>query len=140
MAKRAVKCINAMTPRPRFVVVCGDLVHAYPWQKPAYGRQVTARARDGALTVHAHQPALVFQVQDFKRVMARIDPSIPLVCLCGNHGLYLSPSSALGPRVTVRYPLHNKTWATHLREPQYSATRNTLAMTTSAFGLEEYVG
>lgn len=61
-----------MRPRPRFVVVCGDLVHAYPWEKPAYDRQV----------------------RDFKRVMRKIDPSIPLVCLCGNHDVGNTPTRA----------------------------------------------
>jgi predicted MPP superfamily phosphohydrolase len=50
--------------QPRFVVVCGDLVDASP-DKPQW------------------QEA---QVKTFKDVMATVDESIPLVCLCGNHG------------------------------------------------------
>lgn len=28
--ERAVECINNLHPRPKFVVVCGDLLNAYP--------------------------------------------------------------------------------------------------------------
>lgn len=29
-AKKCVKAINAMTPKPKFLIVCGDLIHAFP--------------------------------------------------------------------------------------------------------------
>jgi hypothetical protein len=72
LAEKAVQHINAMQPRPRFVIVCGDLIHAFPWETQFYANQVS----------------------DFKRIFAGIDESIPLVCLCGNHDVGNSPSPA----------------------------------------------
>ena len=46
------------------MVVCGDLVDASP-DKPQWQES---------------------QVKSFKDVMSTVDESIPLVCLCGNHG------------------------------------------------------
>ncbi|MBI3910236.1 MAG: metallophosphoesterase [Armatimonadetes bacterium] len=57
---RAVAHINRL--RPRFVVVCGDLVN-----QPVGG------------------PYYEAQVAEFQRIARQIDPSIPLVCLPGNH-------------------------------------------------------
>ena len=36
----AVERINALSPRPKFAVVCGDLVHAFPHQTEEQERQV----------------------------------------------------------------------------------------------------
>ena len=51
-----------MKPLPAFVVVCGDLVQAYPTQ-----------------------PEQAPQVEDFKRIFQKIHNDVKLVCVCGNH-------------------------------------------------------
>ena len=61
-AEAAVAHINRL--RPRFVVVLGDLTHAYPGAK-------------------GHEE----QVADFRRVFGRVDRDIPLLLLPGNHDL-----------------------------------------------------
>merc|ERR1711967_201052 len=61
MLELAVGHINRL--RPRFVVVCDDLVNAFP---------------------DSPEPSEA-QAADFKRLMGQIHESIPLVCLCGNH-------------------------------------------------------
>ncbi|CAL4191795.1 unnamed protein product, partial [Meganyctiphanes norvegica] len=53
--------VNSLKPRPKFLVVCGDLADAYP------DRQSEIRKR---------------QIVDFKRVFSGLE--VPLVCLCGN--------------------------------------------------------
>jgi len=63
MMRRAVAHVNRL--KPRFVVVCGDLVNAMPETKPA------------------EQAA---QVKEFKDIARLIDDDIALVCVCGNHG------------------------------------------------------
>jgi serine/threonine-protein phosphatase CPPED1 len=60
--RKAVRHIN--TIRPRFVVVCGDLINAYPTKVELQ----------------------VSQTADFKMVASEIRDDIPLVCVCGNHG------------------------------------------------------
>ena len=71
MLKKAVDQINAL--KPKFVVVCGDLVNAYP---------------DTQL---AEQE---LQFADFKRITSQLDPAIPLVCVCGNHDVGDRPTNA----------------------------------------------
>ena len=76
MAERAVAAVNALAPRPRFVVVCGDLTDAMPCGPRA------APARCEA------------QRADFARVFARVDPAIATVCVCGNHDVGNRPTAA----------------------------------------------
>lgn len=59
---KAVDHINRL--HPKFVVLCGDLTHAYP-REPMHDQQVI----------------------DFKKAVSKIDKDIPLVCLCGNHDI-----------------------------------------------------
>lgn len=66
-AKRAVSAINALKPTPRFVVVCGDLVNAYPNGPKA--------------NIKAHEA----QKKDFREIMRGLKKEIELVCVCGNH-------------------------------------------------------
>eukprot|EP00299_Pterocystis_sp_00344_P006957 c2015_g1_i1.p1 GENE.c2015_g1_i1~~c2015_g1_i1.p1 ORF type:complete len:304 (+),score=51.05 c2015_g1_i1:77-988(+) len=68
MLCKAVRCINKMQPKPVFVVVCGDLVDIFPNTEE--------------------------QVRDFKTIMAQLDPSVALVCVCGNHDIGDRPTSA----------------------------------------------
>lgn len=66
--KQAVVCINRL--RPRFVVVLGDFTHATP--------------QDDALYVG--------QVGVFRKTMARISDSIPVLFLAGNHDIGNEPT------------------------------------------------
>ena len=66
-SRRAVASINAMSPPPRFVVVCGDLVNQYP------------KTQDGPVGQRR-------QVADFKEIFSHVREDIRLLCLCGNHG------------------------------------------------------
>ena len=62
------KC-NRVIPKPKFLVVCGDLIDAMPSTdlRPA-------------------------QLNDWKRVYSKLDKSIPLVCVCGNHDIGNEPT------------------------------------------------
>jgi len=72
MLEIAVQRINLL--RPKFVIVCGDLINEYP--ETAEFRRV-GKTADAAIAER--------QVADFKRIMSCVDAAIPLVCLCGNH-------------------------------------------------------
>jgi len=61
--------------KPAFAIVCGDMTNAYPENSstPLYLQ-------------HAEKDA-------FKRVFSRVDESIPLLCVCGNHDIGDRPNS-----------------------------------------------
>ena len=69
LTRKAISAANKLSPKPRFFVVCGDLVNAYPWEK-------------------FNDP----QVEDFKKIFKELDPRIPLICVCGNHDIGDSPT------------------------------------------------
>ncbi|XP_070708518.1 serine/threonine-protein phosphatase CPPED1 [Pempheris klunzingeri] len=69
LTKQAVEAVNQLRPRPRFMVLCGDLVHAMP----------DAPFREG-------------QERDLKAALRGTDPSIPLVFVSGNHDLGNTPT------------------------------------------------
>ncbi len=70
-ANRSVEIINAMQPRPEFVVVCGDMVQAWPQEEELQAKQN----------------------QDFKMIFAKVHPDIHLMCTCGNHDVGNRPTS-----------------------------------------------
>uniref|UniRef100_A0A1A8E7V5 Serine/threonine-protein phosphatase CPPED1 n=1 Tax=Nothobranchius kadleci TaxID=1051664 RepID=A0A1A8E7V5_NOTKA len=69
LTKHAVEAVNQLSPRPRFMVLCGDLVHAMPGTP----------FREG-------------QERDLKAALKGTDPSIPLVFVSGNHDLGNTPT------------------------------------------------
>lgn len=69
LTKQAIKNANEMSPKPKFFIVCGDLVDDGPGQE--------------------HQAA---QQRDFKAVFEKLENEIPLVCVCGNHDVGNSPT------------------------------------------------
>jgi 3',5'-cyclic AMP phosphodiesterase CpdA len=69
LVEKGVAAINRL--RPRFVAICGDEVNQFPGG-PEYARQVA----------------------DVKQALDRIDPSIPLMYMCGNHDIGDRPDAA----------------------------------------------
>ncbi|XP_037836776.1 serine/threonine-protein phosphatase CPPED1 isoform X2 [Kryptolebias marmoratus] len=69
LTKQAVEAVNQLRPRPRFMVLCGDLVHAMP-----------------------DTPYREAQERDLKAALKGTDPSIPLVFVSGNHDLGNAPT------------------------------------------------
>lgn len=59
LTKQAINLVNKMLPRPKFFVVCGDLIDAMP----------------GTM----HRTA---QEEDFKKIFQGLDSEIPLICDC----------------------------------------------------------
>lgn len=68
-SRQLVHQVNNMTPRPRFMVICGDLLDAWPETQGDMRTQ---------------------QEKDFKNVFN--DLEVPLVCVCGNHDIGNQPS------------------------------------------------
>ncbi|VDL57411.1 unnamed protein product [Hymenolepis diminuta] len=68
---RAITAVNNLSRRPKFVIVCGDLVDAEPGRSERGG-----------------------QISDLKSAFAKISPDIPIFTLPGNHDIGNSPSSA----------------------------------------------
>ncbi|XP_075724744.1 serine/threonine-protein phosphatase CPPED1 isoform X2 [Rhipicephalus microplus] len=71
LTEKAVEAVNRMEPKPRFFVVCGDLVDAMP------GDELKPE-----------------QEADFKRVFSKMSSEVPLVCVCGNHDIGNQPTPA----------------------------------------------
>ncbi|KAL7868995.1 hypothetical protein AOLI_G00129830 [Acnodon oligacanthus] len=69
LTKQAVQAINKLQPQPRFVALCGDLVHAMPGS-----------------------PFREEQERDLKEVLRETDPNIPLIFVSGNHDLSNTPT------------------------------------------------
>ncbi|XP_038130101.1 serine/threonine-protein phosphatase CPPED1 [Cyprinodon tularosa] len=69
LTKQTVEAVNRLRPRPRFMVLCGDLVHAMP------GTQFRED-----------------QERDLRDALKGADPSIPLVFVSGNHDLGNTPT------------------------------------------------
>ncbi|XP_027695133.1 serine/threonine-protein phosphatase CPPED1 isoform X1 [Vombatus ursinus] len=70
LTDQAVQAINRLNPKPKFFVLCGDLIHAMPgtlW-----------RAN---------------QTKDLKKVLKDINKEIPLVFVSGNHDIGNVPTS-----------------------------------------------
>nr|XP_027204932.1 serine/threonine-protein phosphatase CPPED1-like [Dermatophagoides pteronyssinus] len=68
---KAIKQWNEMNPKPRFVVICGDLVNDPPFQNQTKRRE---------------------QLNDLKKDLHQLDQSIPLILLPGNHDLMDKPT------------------------------------------------
>ncbi|XP_064467253.1 serine/threonine-protein phosphatase CPPED1-like [Ornithodoros turicata] len=69
LTRQAIAAVNQMNPKPRFFVVCGDLIDAFP-----------------GTSLRKAQEA------DFKKVFSELSSTVPLVCVCGNHDLGNQPT------------------------------------------------
>ncbi|XP_041938538.1 serine/threonine-protein phosphatase CPPED1 isoform X1 [Alosa sapidissima] len=71
LTRQAVQAVNKLSPRPRFMILCGDLVHAMPGTPYREGQE-----------------------RDLKDALRGTDPGIPLVFVSGNHDLGNTPTPA----------------------------------------------
>ena len=71
LVDRAITTINCLHNKPKFVVICGDMVDAEPGN-----------------------PDRTNQISDLKSALVKISPDIPIFVVPGNHDLGNSPSSA----------------------------------------------
>ncbi|NXV77380.1 CPPED phosphatase, partial [Atlantisia rogersi] len=69
LAEQAVRAVNELTPKPKFFVLCGDLIHGMPGTR---WRQA--------------------QERDLKDVLRSTDQDIPLVFVSGNHDIGNAPT------------------------------------------------
>ncbi|GFT07135.1 hypothetical protein NPIL_178761 [Nephila pilipes] len=69
LTRAAIEAIKAMNPRPRFFVVCGDFVDAFPGTSLRYPQE-----------------------EDLIRLFKELHPDIPLICVCGNHDVGDTPT------------------------------------------------
>lgn len=69
LTEEAIRAANKMKPKPKFFIVCGDLVNALPGNKDRKA-----------------------QIIDFKKCFDQLDNEIPLVCVCGNHDVGDTPT------------------------------------------------
>jgi len=76
LTKESIERINAMKPKPKFYVICGDMLDAFPYE--GVENQVL-RAK---------------QYEDFTKVFQALDPDVKLVCVCGNHDIGDTPTQA----------------------------------------------
>ncbi|XP_043834837.1 serine/threonine-protein phosphatase CPPED1 isoform X2 [Dromiciops gliroides] len=70
LTEQAVQAINKLNPKPKFFVLCGDLIHAMPgtpWREN--------------------------QTKDLKKILKNINKEIPLVFVSGNHDIGNVPTS-----------------------------------------------
>jgi len=95
--KNMVRCVNKMTPRPRFVTICGDLIHSLP------EKSLTPVSQGGLASAerYANTAHWLRQNEDFKRVMS--DLEVPLVCVCGNHDVGDRPTADSLLKYTSQY-------------------------------------
>lgn len=68
LCRESIKRINAMRPKPKFYVICGDMLDAFPYR----GSSMDIRAK---------------QYADFVDIFKSVDPDIKLICVCGNHDI-----------------------------------------------------
>lgn len=77
LTRDLIKRINGMIPKPKFFVICGDMLDAFPYETlPAHYKPILGPA---ALREK--------QYKDFVTVFQELDPDVKLVCICGNHDI-----------------------------------------------------
>ncbi|ODM89056.1 Serine/threonine-protein phosphatase CPPED1 [Orchesella cincta] len=82
LTRQAIQKINSLSPKPKFFMICGDMLDAYPFEKssiPFYNGNDRV-IRD-------------LQYKDFVQVFKELDPEIKLVFACGNHDIGDIPTS-----------------------------------------------
>ena len=87
---RAIRAINQMHPKPLFCCMCGDLVDMTSKIYEGQAKSTTSPDKWTQAECDAVQDE---QNAVFTELWSELDPSIPLVCLCGNHDVGNRPDA-----------------------------------------------
>ncbi len=88
LTRDLIQRINLMEPKPKFFVICGDMLDAFPYtKKPARASSPNKRERYPS----GYKDLREKQYQSFVQVLKELDPKIKLVCVCGNHDIGNTP-------------------------------------------------
>lgn len=96
-SRQAVRFMNEMQNKPLFCCVCGDLVHM---TSEIYCDAVNSTNSMTREECDRIQDAQIF---DFQEIWKDLDPSIALVCVCGNHDVGNKPTDASIERFRTRF-------------------------------------
>lgn len=95
LATKAVECVNQLEPKPKFMIICGDMLDAFFYKQVPniYERIFTEELN----------PERDEQFDSFMNVFSKLDPSIPLICVCGNHDVADSPTKQFVDRYKSQF-------------------------------------
>ena len=83
LSESLVAACNKLKPKPKFMIICGDLVDSYPYRVDPMKDE-----RPYPLDHELREK----QLKDFIRIFSKLNIDIPLVCLCGNHDIGDEPT------------------------------------------------
>ncbi|XP_010608315.1 serine/threonine-protein phosphatase CPPED1 isoform X3 [Fukomys damarensis] len=101
LTEQAVQAVNKLNPKPKFFVLCGDLIHAMPAREEDANHMDSfssvcsggeSPSFDHSVGVHG-TPWRKEQTEDLQRVLKDLDREIPLVLVSGNHDLGNIPTA-----------------------------------------------
>lgn len=97
LAERAVTLINQLDPKPRFMIICGDMLDNFFYE-------LLPEIEDRIFTDKL-DPVRDQQFDSFMKVFSKLDQCIPLICVCGNHDVGDSPNQQVN---TIRQYFQKK--------------------------------
>ena len=107
--RAAVRRINTLMPRPRFVCICGDLVdmehtfHVGESKSPEDRAEQSSSSSSAFTSKQECDRIQDRQNLDFQRCWVELHPDISLVCLCGNHDIGNRPTPSSIRRYTEAF-------------------------------------
>lgn len=83
LCRESIKRINEMKPKPKFYIICGDMLDAFPHEGNSYQNIISVE-----ITVLVYKEyTRAKQYSDFVDIYQTLDPEIKLICVCGNHDI-----------------------------------------------------
>lgn len=84
LTREVITRINSMNPKPKFFVICGDMLDAFPYAEWPESQE---NYRCGTQELREEQ------YKDFVKVFQELCPEVKLICICGNHDIGDVPSA-----------------------------------------------
>ena len=91
LSEAAIEQINGLVPKPKFFVICGDMLDAFPYAGLYFLDPLSCCSCWKSFkyfcvyNVGKERELRNEQLADFHKVYSKVDPEIPLICVCGNH-------------------------------------------------------